>query len=46
MYFYDLEIVEEEAFFKWKEEINDEYPGKGKSLFQVRFLILLQNIFV
>lgn len=33
--FYDQEIVEEEAFIKWKEEVNDEYPGKGKALFQV-----------
>jgi len=32
---YDLEIIEEEAFLKWKEDINDEYPGKGKALFQV-----------
>ncbi|KAK3101829.1 hypothetical protein FSP39_006674 [Pinctada imbricata] len=35
MNFYDMEIVEEEAFLKWKEEVNDEYPGKGKALFQV-----------
>jgi translation initiation factor 4G len=32
---YDLEIIEEEVFIKWKEDINDEYPGKGKALFQV-----------
>jgi len=32
---YDLEIIEEEAFLKWKEEVNDEFPGKGKALFQV-----------
>lgn len=32
---YDLEIIEEEVFLKWKEDINDEYPGKGKALFQV-----------
>lgn len=35
MNYYDLEIVEEEIFLKWKEEVNDEYPGKGKALFQV-----------
>ncbi|GBN52186.1 Eukaryotic translation initiation factor 4 gamma 2 [Araneus ventricosus] len=35
MMFYDLEIIEEEAFLKWKEDVNDEYPGKGKALFQV-----------
>ena len=38
MNFYDMEIIEEEAFLKWKEDINDEYPGKGKALFQVTFL--------
>lgn len=32
---YELEIVEEEVFFRWKEDINDEYPGKGRALFQV-----------
>ena len=35
MYMYDLEVIEEEAYLRWKEEVNDEYPGKGKSLFQV-----------
>lgn len=34
-YLYDLEIVEEEVFMKWKEDINEEFPGKGKALFQV-----------
>lgn len=32
---YDLEIVEEEAFLKWKEDVTDAYPGKGQALFQV-----------
>ncbi|XP_075213295.1 N-acetyltransferase 1 isoform X2 [Lycorma delicatula] len=32
---YDLEIVEEEAFLKWREDVTDAYPGKGKALFQV-----------
>ena len=36
MMFYDQEIIEEEAFLKWKEDVNDDYPGKGKALFQVR----------
>ena len=35
MNYYDLEIADEEIFLKWKEEVNDEYPGKGKALFQV-----------
>lgn len=34
-FLYELELVEEDIFFKWKEDINDEYPGKGKALFQV-----------
>ena len=34
-YMYDMEVVEEEAFVKWKEDLNDTYPGKGKALFQV-----------
>ncbi|CAD5126041.1 DgyrCDS14214 [Dimorphilus gyrociliatus] len=35
MQLYNEEIVEEDAFFQWKEEVNDEYPGKGQALFQV-----------
>ncbi|XP_065070730.1 eukaryotic translation initiation factor 4 gamma 2-like, partial [Rhopilema esculentum] len=35
MAFYDLEMIEEDAFLRWREDINDEYPGKGKALFQV-----------
>lgn len=34
--FYDMEIIEEEAFLAWKEDITQEFPGKGKALFQVR----------
>ncbi|XP_041643059.1 eukaryotic translation initiation factor 4 gamma 2-like [Cheilinus undulatus] len=33
--FYDMEIIEEEAFISWKEDVTQEYPGKGKALFQV-----------
>lgn len=32
---YELEIAEEDAFLRWKEDITDAYPGKGKALFQV-----------
>lgn len=32
---YDMEIIEEEAFLSWKEDLTQEYPGKGKALFQV-----------
>ncbi|UJR15069.1 hypothetical protein I4U23_002039 [Adineta vaga] len=35
VYSYDLDIIEEDAYFKWKEDINDDIPGKGKALFQV-----------
>ncbi len=35
MYMYDLEMIDEESFTRWEEEVNDEYPGKGKALFQV-----------
>ena len=41
MYMYDLEVIEEEAYLRWKEEVNDEYPGKGNSLFQVMHYICL-----
>ena len=34
--FYEEELCEEEAFLKWKEDLNDKYPGKGESLFKVR----------
>ena len=32
---YEADIVEEQVFLKWKEDVNDSYPGKGKALFQV-----------
>lgn len=37
---YELEILEEDAFLKWKEDIRDEYPGKGNALFQVNQWLL------
>ena len=41
---YDLEIVDNEVFLKWKEEVNDDYPDKGKALFQVNgWLNWLEN---
>jgi len=33
--FYEADIVDERVFLKWKEDVNDSYPGKGKALFQV-----------
>lgn len=38
-HFYDMEIIEEEAFLSWKEDVTQEYPGKGKALFQVLSLL-------
>ena len=32
---YDLELIEEEAFYQWKDEINENYPNKGQALFHV-----------
>lgn len=40
VHFYDMEIIEEEAFLAWKEDITQEFPGKGKALFQVNVLTL------
>lgn len=37
---YELEIIEEDAFLKWKEDVTDDYPGKGKALFQVNQWLL------
>ena len=34
-YWYDLDVIEEDAFLKWKEDISHNFPGKGKALFQV-----------
>jgi len=35
MALYENDVIEEHAFLKWKEDVNDTYPGKGKALFQV-----------
>lgn len=44
MALYELEVVEEEAFLQWKEDISDAYPGKGQALFQVnQWLMWLQE---
>uniref|UniRef100_A0A336MW34 Eukaryotic translation initiation factor 4 gamma 2 n=1 Tax=Culicoides sonorensis TaxID=179676 RepID=A0A336MW34_CULSO len=32
---YELNIIDEDAFLRWKEDITDMYPGKGQALFQV-----------
>lgn len=33
---YDLEIIDEEAFYLWKDEINENYPDKGQALFHLQ----------
>jgi translation initiation factor 4G len=38
---YDLELIEEEAFYAWKDEINENYPNKGQALFHVKLLSLI-----
>lgn len=34
-YLYDMDVIEEESYFKWKEDVSEEFPGKGQALFQV-----------
>lgn len=34
-YLYEAEVIYEDTFIHWKEEISDKYPGKGAALFQV-----------
>lgn len=40
---YDLEIIDEEAFYIWKDEINENYPNKGRALFHVRIIQFCNN---
>lgn len=41
---YDLNIIEEEAFLQWKEDLSEAYPGKQRALFQVNtWLMWLQE---
>ncbi|XP_044737371.1 eukaryotic translation initiation factor 4 gamma 2 [Chrysoperla carnea] len=37
---YEFEVIEEEAFLQWKENVTDVYPGKGEALFQVHNWLL------
>lgn len=32
---YELNVIDEDSYFRWKEDITDMYPGKGQALFQV-----------
>jgi translation initiation factor 4G len=38
-----MDVIEEESFFKWKEDVSQEYPGKGQALFQVHAVLLERN---
>lgn len=43
-YLYDYEVVDEDVFITWKDQISDKYPGKRNALFQVnRWLTWLQE---
>ena len=33
---YNCDVVEEEVYHSWKEDIAQDFPGKEKALFQVR----------
>lgn len=38
MNLYNCELVCEDAFLSWKEEVNPSYPAKGQALFEVHCL--------
>ena len=40
---YDTEVVDEEAFLKWKEDVSEKHPGKGKALFQVGIIVMINE---
>lgn len=41
---YDLNVIEEDAYFQWKEDLTEVYPGKQRALFQVNaWLMWLQE---
>lgn len=43
-YFYNEDVIDEEVFFRWKDDVNDDYEGKQKALFQVNsWLVWLQE---
>ncbi len=43
-YLYSMDVVEEEALLKWREDLSQEYPGKGKALFQVSLCSTLYTL--
>ena len=45
-YWYDMDVIEEEAFIKWKEDLSQQYPGKGQALFQVSIILLYTIVYL
>lgn len=43
-YWYDMDVIEEEAFIKWKEDLSQPYPGKGQALFQVSIMYMYETL--
>ncbi|KAF7249597.1 hypothetical protein EG68_10242 [Paragonimus skrjabini miyazakii] len=44
MNLYNCDLVDENTFLTWKEELNPSYPAKGEALFEVnRWLTWLEN---
>lgn len=35
VYWYEMDVIDEEVLLQWREDPSDRYPGKGKALFQV-----------
>lgn len=43
-YLYEYEVIDEDVFITWKDQIFDKYPGKQNALYQVnRWLTWLQE---
>lgn len=43
-YLWELEVIETEVYNKWREDVNDAYPAKGKALFQVSEIPFTKNV--
>eukprot|EP00050_Salpingoeca_kvevrii_P011525 m.16043 g.16043 ORF g.16043 m.16043 type:complete len:804 (-) comp3471_c0_seq1:1830-4241(-) len=35
VHLYDLDVIEEDAYMTWREEVTDDFPGKGEALIAV-----------
>lgn len=45
-YWYNMDVIEEEAFIKWKEDLSQPYPGKGQALFQVSIVMIGSLLYI